>query len=151
VFNFVYADDAPDKQKDTLKFFAEIRQGKYEPYTSEYVILELTVAPEPKRSQMLHLVEEHSVAILSASDDARRLANIYIAEGVIPAKYDDDALHVAATAAGDLDFIVSFNFRHIVKRKTVVMTGAINLREGFRQIGIFSPTEVIETEEDAHV
>jgi len=44
----------------------------------------------------------------------------------------------------DLDVIVSFNFQHIVKRKTVTMTEVVNLREGYKRIGIFSPTDVVE-------
>ena len=40
--------------------------------------------------------------------------------------------------------IVSYNFKHIVKLKTVAMTEIVNLREGYRRIGIFSPTEVID-------
>ncbi|MDR3304599.1 MAG: hypothetical protein LBS85_01005 [Clostridiales Family XIII bacterium] len=48
VFNFVFADDAPDKKADTLKLFEEVRQGKYEPYTSAYVVEELEQANEPK-------------------------------------------------------------------------------------------------------
>ncbi|GHU29226.1 hypothetical protein AGMMS50256_13690 [Betaproteobacteria bacterium] len=47
-------------------------------------------------------------------------------------------------ADSSLDFIVSYNFKHIVKRKTVLMTSAINLREGYKQMGIYSPSEVIE-------
>jgi len=40
--------------------------------------------------------------------------------------------------------IVSYNFRHIVKVKTITMTESINIRENYRRIGIFSPTEVID-------
>jgi predicted nucleic acid-binding protein len=41
VFNFIFADDAPDKQQDTITFFEEIRAGLYRPYTSDYVLQEL--------------------------------------------------------------------------------------------------------------
>jgi hypothetical protein len=58
-----------------------------------------------------------------------------------------DALHIAAATVHDLDIIVSYNFRHIVKRKTVTMIEVVNLREGYKRIGIFSPTEVIENDE----
>jgi hypothetical protein len=34
VFNFYFADNDPEKQRDTLKLFDEIREGKYEPVTS---------------------------------------------------------------------------------------------------------------------
>ena len=38
VFNFFFAYDAPDKRKDTLKLFKEIKEGKYAPYTSNAVL-----------------------------------------------------------------------------------------------------------------
>ena len=37
-----------------------------------------------------------------------------------------------------------YNFKHIVKLKTILGTKSINLREGYKSIEIFSPTEVIE-------
>ena len=147
VFNFYFADDAPDKKKDTLKLFKEIDQGKYEPYTSDYVFIELRRAAEPKQSQMILLTEQYSVTLLEPNLEADRLAQAYVDEGIIPARHFVDAAHIATVTVHDLDFIVSFNFQHIVKRKTVTMTESVNLREGYRRIGIFSPTEVIESDE----
>ena len=39
------------------------------------------------------------------------------------------------------------NFKHINKLKTKTMTGVINLREGYRQVTIASPMEVVEDDE----
>lgn len=144
VFNFVFADDAPDKKQDTLKLFKEIKEGRYEPYTSDYVIDELEAAPEEKRLNMLRLIKEYSVKLIEANDEAVMLSKIYVAEGVIPQKYVTDALHIAVATIVDMDFIVSLNFRHIVKRKTMLLTEVINVREGYKKIGIYSPAEVIE-------
>ena len=147
VFNFYFADDAPDKRADTLLLFKEIEQGKYEPYTSDHVVEELLEAPEPKQSKMLDLIRRYNVIVLHESSEAKRLANLYIAEGIIPKKYSTDALHIATTTANQLDFIISYNFRHIVKMKTITMTEVVNLRERYHRIGIYSPTEVIEYED----
>ena len=147
VFNFYFADDAPEKKQDTLKLFEEIDQGKYEPYISDYVFLELRRATEPKQSQMITLTERYGVTLLELNVEADRLAQVYVDEGIIPAKHFVDAAHIATATIHDLDFIVSFNFQHIVKRKTVTMTESVNLREGYKRIGIFSPTEVIESDE----
>jgi predicted nucleic acid-binding protein len=144
VFNFVFADDAPDKRQDALKLFEEIEQGKYAPYTSDYVVGELLDADEPKQSDMLALIPKYNIITLLADDEIKRLAGIYVAEGIIPEKYDTDALHIAATTVNDLDFIVSYNFKHIVKMKTITLTEVVNLRERYKRIGIYSPTEVIE-------
>jgi predicted nucleic acid-binding protein len=147
VFNFCFADDAPDKKNDTLKLFEEIKAGLYVPYTSAYVMQELVRAVEPKQSQMVALIAEYEMRFLEQSDAIRDLAELYVVEGIIPAKHLTDALHIAAATVHDLDIIVSYNFRHIVKRKTVTMAEVVNLREGYKRIGIFSPTEVIENDE----
>lgn len=144
VFNFAFADDSPEKHEDTLSLLEEIRQGKYAPYTSSYVLEELEAAPEPKRIKMLTMAAEYSMIVTPPTEEATQLADMYIQEGIIPRKHLLDALHIATATVYDLDFIVSYNFKHIVKRKTVTMTEAINLRAGYRRIGIFSPTEVIE-------
>lgn len=146
VFNFVFADDAPDKKQDTLKLFDEIKMGFYEPYTSDYVLQELKRTAEPKQSQMVELISQYSMIFLEQSDEAERLANLYVTEGVVSEKYFTDAVHIAMTTVNDLDFIVSFNFRHIVKRKTMAITEAINIKEGYKRIGIHSPTEVIDSD-----
>jgi predicted nucleic acid-binding protein len=148
IFNFFFTDDAPEKAQDTLKLFQEIQEGRYEPYTSDYALMEIKNASEPKRARMLELLDKYSIFSLPTSDDAKRLADIYVGEGIIPEKYFTDALHIAIATVSELDFIVSFNFKHIVKRKTVIMTESVNLREGYRQIGIFSPTEVIENDNE---
>jgi hypothetical protein len=107
---------------------------------------ELEKAPKAKYSKMLDLVSRYSMVILPSNIEAERLAGIYVSEDIVPAKFSTDALHIAITAVNDLDFIVSYNFKHIVKRKTVIMTRSVNVREGYKQIDIFSPTEVVENE-----
>ncbi len=144
VFNFVFAYNEPERRRDTLVLFDEIRHGKYKPYTSSYVIRELVQCPEPQRSDMLKLIDEYGVKTLADDVEAEQLAAVYVAAGVIPQRYLTDAIHIAVATVNDMDFIVSFNFKHIVKRKTVTMTEAINLHNGYRRIGIFSPTEVID-------
>ena len=148
VFNFLFADDAPDKKADTVKLFEEIKEGKYLPYTSAYVLQEINAASAPKKTQMLDLIREHNVNLIATSNEATKLASVYVKEGIIPQKYVTDALHIATATIDGLDFVVSYNFKHIVKRKTILMTGVVNLREGYKQVGIFSPTEVIDNDNE---
>ena len=146
VFNFVFADDAPDKKRDTLKLFDEIKAGLYEPYASVYVLEELEQASEPKRTKMLDLLREYKIKTLEADPEAERLADVYVSEGMIPFKYAADSQHIAMATVKGMDFIVSLNFKHIVKRKTIEMSEFINYREGYKKIGIYSPAEVIDSE-----
>jgi len=144
IFNFPFADDAPQLREDTLKLFEEIREGKYEPYTSIYAIEELNDTKQPEKlEKMKVLIGKYDISIISGSSEAERLAAIYLAEGVVNRKYSNDALHIAITTVTGLDFIVSLNFQHIVRQKTIQETARINEREGYKQINIYEPSEVI--------
>ena len=147
VFNFIFTDDSPDKKQDAIKLFNEIMQEKYIPYTSDYVLQELLKAEEPKRTQMINLIEQYKIKFLESNKNAENLADKYVSEKIIPIKYRTDGIHIAMATINDLDIIVSYNFQHIVKLKTIIGTESINLREGYKRIGIYSPTEVIENEE----
>ena len=147
IFNFVFTDDSPDKKHDAVKLFKEIENGKYIPYTSDYVLQEIQKADEPKKSQMIDLMDQYKIKFLEANENAEILTDKYVSENIIPQKYRTDGLHIAIATINDLDIIVSYNFHHIVKLKTIMGTESINLREGYKRIGIYSPTEVIENEE----
>ena len=144
MFNFPFADDAPDKKKAAIALFDEIKAGKYIPYTSAYVVDELLDAEEPKQSYMIQLITDYAINILPYNDAAEKLADKYLQKGVIPKDHRTDALHIATTTVNGLDGIISYNFKHIVKQKTIKMVEIINRDEGYRRIDINIPEEVID-------
>jgi hypothetical protein len=91
-------------------------------------------------------LNKFETTLLELTEETERLADIFIAEGVIPLKYRDDALHIAVLVENDLDVIFSWNFKHIVKLKTKTMVNSIIIREGYKQVEIISPMEVVEDE-----
>ena len=143
MFNY-YFDKERDAHADTVKLFEEIASGKYEAYTSAYVIDELNDADEPKKSNMLSLITEYNIDVLDYSNEARDLADIYVNENIIPDKYRYDGFHIACATVNDLEYIFSLNFKHINKIKTKTMTSGINIREGYKPIIIGVPSEAIE-------
>jgi len=149
IFNFPFADDAPQYRADTLKLFEEIKAGKFKPFTSEYVTRELEAATDARRDVRLRLIQEYGVEVILSSDKAERLADLYISAGVIPKRYETDALHIAVATVIGVDYIVSLNFKHIVKHKTIIETENINAREGFKRVFIHAPAEVIDHEENS--
>ena len=148
LFNFYVDEDRGFAHESTVALFKEIAAGKYEAFTSSYVIDELEQASPDKRDKMLSLLAEYSVSVLTYSAEAAALVDVYILDGVIPSKYRTDGLHIAIAAVNNLDMIISMNFQHIVKRKTKLMTGSINALNGYRTVEILSPMEVVENETD---
>ena len=147
LFNF-YFDTDRDAHSATVNLFKEIADGKYEAFTSTYVTDELENAPEIKRDKMMNLIIEYGITVLAPSDEAVKLADIYVSEGIIPKRYRADGLHIAIATVNDLEMVISMNFQHIVKRKTKLATGSINILNGYRAIEILNPMEVVEDEND---
>jgi len=147
LFNFYVDEHRGDAHIDTVKLFEEIAAGKFEAFTSDYVTYELENAPTEKREKMIALYTEYDIKVLAPDTEASRLADLYVSEGVLPQRYRTDGLHIAIATVYGLDLIISMNFQHIVKRKTEIMTGAINTLNGYRAIEIVSPMEVIENED----
>ena len=145
LFNY-YFDTDRDAHADTVTLFKEIAAGKYEAYTSDAVLEELAQAPTEKRDAMLALVDEYNITNLQITEKVERLTDVYISKGIIPQKYRTDGVHIAVASVNNLDAIVSMNFRHIVRLKTIQMTREINVLNGYRPIDIISPREVIDYE-----
>ena len=144
VFNY-YLDTERDGHAATVKLFKEIQAGKYEAYSSTYVVDELEeTKDDDKRGRMLALIGEHNITVIPGDDEAHRLSKVYINAGIIPATKSYDSLHIAIATINDLDYIFSFNFQHINRIKTKTMTSAINLNEGYKPVTIATPGEVVE-------
>ena len=110
-------------------------------FISELVEVEINRAYDTRRKQLLKLIEKYKPEVLIPSNEAYNLARIYTSEGLMPANAINDAIHIAIVSLSHCDFIVSWNFKHIVKAKTIKGVHVINLREGYSLIEIVSPRE----------
>ena len=74
--------------------------------------------------------------------EAEKLAQNYIDERVVGIKHIADAQHIAIASVERVDILVSWNFKHLVKRKTRIGVNLINLKNGYRSIEILAPPEL---------
>ena len=80
--------------------------------------------------------------IIDVTDDALQLQKQYIREKILTPKWEDDALHVACATVSRCDFIISWNFKHIVNFKKIPLYNAVNKLHGYHDIQIYSPLEI---------
>jgi hypothetical protein len=149
MFSFYYEERTEARYQElkaqVRQVFDLIRAGKYEPYTSAYATDELEGEPDiQKREKMKRLIVEYGIKFLAQSDEAERLAALYIQEGAMPESYPTDAAHIAIAAVNGLDFIVSLNFGHIARPWTIERVRRVNSRENYKGVGIYKPAEVLE-------
>lgn len=142
VFNW-YFDPRPEHQ-EVVDLFEAIRAGKFKGYTSDYVTDELKKAPEPKRSDMLALVDYYGLAKLGYNANAVSLAQKYINAGLVPASHLYDSTHIVLASISGLTAVVSYNFHHINRTKTIIGSSLMNVCEGYSPVIICTAEEVLK-------
>ncbi|MEW5946347.1 MAG: PIN domain-containing protein [bacterium] len=136
VWNFLFADDAPEKRQDTQRFFDEIESGDYELFISEMVMIEIRKAPDAIKNRILTKMSELEPEELEVTPEIRRLTARYIEAGFLSGKAYEDLVHAAVATVNNMDFLVSWNPKHIVKVKTIAGINAVNVLEGYRELKI---------------
>ena len=140
----LFADDAPEKMADTNRFWNDVANGKYEIVISPVVMSEMENCNEPKRSQMFERLNQIQFQIINRTDEVTRLADEYIAGGVLKEKSFADCLHIAFAVVYNCDIIVSWNFKHLVNFKTINKVKVVNAINNYREISIMPPTMLLE-------
>ena len=141
VWNFLLEEDRPERREVTKRFFDHVK-GLSVIAISDVVTREIARAPQVKRMALERLIQRHAPVLLEETPEVLVLADRYIAEGLIPAKYVNDALHVAVAVVHEQDVVLSWNFEHLVKLKTRFGVNGLNRLLGYREIEIVSPEEV---------
>jgi hypothetical protein len=89
---------------------------------------------------------EASIETLTLDEEAKELAEAYIAADVISAKMRADAQHIALATVGRVDVLTSWNFKHIVNLRRIHGYNSVNLRRGYPLLEIRTPREVLTDE-----
>jgi predicted nucleic acid-binding protein len=146
MFNY-YLDTERDGHTDTVRLFEAISRGEYdEVYTSEYAVGELLIASEPKQSKMMALIDTYNITVLPITDESNQLADIYVSEKVVPPRFRLDGAHIAIASIHGLDCVLSYNYQHINRVKTKLLTERINREKGYGSVVICTAKEVLEDE-----
>ena len=111
--------------------------------TSATVIAELRLAPEPKRSDAIALLEP--LQVLAMPSEVDELTGAYIAHKVMPRDAAGDARHLAVATFHRCDILVTWNCRHIANLNKQTHIRSVNAALGFPTPALVTPLELLET------
>lgn len=131
----------------TIPLFERLKSGEFILLFSTVTQDELENAPE-KVKELVKSLKAESTEFLNATDEAVDLATEYITERVVGQTSYADCLHIALATINRADFLVSWNFKHIVNVQRIRGYNSINIKNGYRQIEIRSPREFEKYEDD---
>ena len=147
VWNFYFADDAPEKKEITQRFFHKIKQDEYEVFISDVVIGEIDKAQDKKKKSLLALIKEYEPQRLIINEEILNLARVYLSEGVFPVNKMEDAIHAAVATIFEMDALISWNLKHLSNFKKMEMINGINMKEGYvKRLELITPMEVSDEE-----
>jgi hypothetical protein len=127
---------------DSKLFFEKISNGDFTLIIYSTVIYELEKAPQFVK-EFLNEINTKNVLYFEINDSVINLRNEYIKQKVLGKGSIKDAEHIAMATIADADFIVSWNFKHIVHFDKIEKFQAVNILNGYKPIKIYSLKEVI--------
>lgn len=142
--SFLFADDSPEKREVTIQFWDILKMGIYDVVISDILLTEISKSERSLAQDLENRLTELVLEIVSVNEDVYSLARKYIDEGIIPQTYQDDALHIALATFNEADALISWNFKHMVKLKTIRGVNGINRMLGFKELEILTPQSLIQ-------
>jgi rRNA-processing protein FCF1 len=125
------------------QLFEEFISGKKLSVISDAVLKELEKAPEEVREKIEEIPNEF-VEKYKITDEIINLTEKYLDQKIVTKKFRDDALHIATATVLNVDVLVSWNFKHIVNLNRIRQFNSINLFEGYKELEIRTPQEVLD-------
>jgi predicted nucleic acid-binding protein len=131
----------------TIPLFDRIKDGEFIILYSTVTQDELENAPE-KVKELVKSLKSDLTEFIETTNEAVDLATEYITEKVVGKTSFADCLHIALATINRADFLVSWNFKHIVNIERIRGYNSINIKNGYKQLEIRSPREFEKYEDD---
>jgi predicted nucleic acid-binding protein len=133
------------KQTATRRWWDAGYSG-FELYTSLETLDEAARGEAQMAADRLHLLR--NIPLLPLPDRGLELARELVASGIVPPKAASDAIHIAVASAHRMDYLVTWNFKHIANpfirdRLRVAVAAA-----GFVLPVMCSPEELLQNDDE---
>ncbi|MFZ4465051.1 MAG: type II toxin-antitoxin system VapC family toxin [Bacteroidales bacterium] len=132
----------------TRPLLARLQDGEFVLLYSSVTQDELSAAPEKVRSLVSSLKAENT-EYMETTEEAVELATQYIAEKVVGQTSFADCLHIALATINHADYLISWNFKHIVNVQRIRGYNSINIKNGYKELEIRSPRDFMTYEDNS--
>ena len=132
-------------QKTTVDWW-ETQRSRFDFYTSDVALEEAHRGdPKPQGNVLKHI---SGIPVLEINHPVVALSKALLEGRALPAKAQDDALHLARSAVHGIDYLLTWNFRHLDNAETKPIMRRICRRYRYAMPEICTPQELIGVVED---
>ncbi len=119
----------------SIVLIRNFRDGVFRPVLSEVVAAEVRLAPEAIWTMYADLLALRA-EVLTVTDEALQLLAVYQARSILTPRFENDMLHIALATVANVDVLVSWNFKHVVRLDKIRLFNAVNIEFGYRSLAI---------------
>jgi predicted nucleic acid-binding protein len=124
----------------TKPLFERLQKGEFILLFSAVTQEELSFAPENVK-KLVENIKVENAEFIETTEEAVDLATQYIFEKVVGQTSLPDCLHIALATIYRADYLISWNFKHIVNVQRIRGYNAVNIKNGYKQLEIRSPRD----------
>jgi len=128
------------RQTITVEWWEEYR-NTFEIFVSELVIEEIGSGDSAAANRRLSVIDK--IPILEATENSITLAKALITENAVPKSSTEDAIHISIAAVQNIDFLLTWNFKHINNANTRDRISLVISHQGYTCPVLCSPEELI--------
>lgn len=132
-------------QEDTKRFYKWFEENYVVFVISDLLDIELINAPEKVRNS-LGKYDNSKFERIKLSQESIVLANEYIKHKVVGISSLEDCRHIAMATVHKVDYVVSWNFKHIVNIDRIIGYNSVNLMLGYEPVEIYTPFQLLNHE-----
>jgi hypothetical protein len=111
-------------------------------FASQLVLRESKAGDKEMAQRRMAALEE--AALLEVTEEAVALAEQLISRGPLPRKAAEDAVHIAVAVVNGLDYLLTWNCKHIANAKMRDKIDEVCRLRGYEPIIICTPEELFE-------
>ena len=142
-----YCDDRPALAADIARTreWWDSERDAYECFISAIVMEELSAGNYPGRSDCLALVA--GVPLLDVTEEVLDIAEVYRDRQLMPASPSADALHVAVASCYRMDYLLTWNCRHLANANKTRRLEELNEKMGLSTPQLITPYQLYPLED----
>ena len=119
----------------------EMRRRDFQLYSSQAVVRETSQGDGAIASQRLEIIR--NLALLDLNQSVLNLAEQFLGRSNLPAKADVDAVHIAAATVHGMDYLLTWNCKHIANAQIQGKLAEISLDFGYELPILCTPYELL--------
>ena len=119
----------------------ESQRGEFDLNVSQFVIQECSAGDPAMAKRRLEILA--GITILPISPEVIPLAEILINKGPLPRKAEIDAVHISVAATTGMDYLLTWNCKHIANARMQDAIRKLCTEAGFKPPVICTPEELL--------